>query len=61
MVYVFSPSGDVLEAHPMPVDRPTNCTFGDAELRTLYVTTIEGHLFRAYTERQGRLSYPPTG
>ncbi len=61
MVYVFSPTGDVLEAHPMPVDRPTNCTFGDAELRTLYVTTIEGHLFRAYTERQGRLSYPPTG
>ena len=61
MVYVFSPTGEVLETHPVPVDRPTNCTFGDAELRTLYVTTAEGYLFRAYTERQGRLLYPPAG
>ena len=61
MVYVFSPKGEVLEMHPVPVDRPTNCTFGDGDLRTLYVTTIGGHLFRAYTERQGRLLYPPLG
>ncbi len=61
MVYVFSPRGDVLEMHPVPVDRPTNCSFGDADLRTLYVTTVGGHLFRAYTERQGRLLYPPLG
>ena len=59
MIYVFSPSGEVLETHPVPVDRPTNCTFGDADLRTLYVTTAGGHLFRAYTERQGWLLYPP--
>ena len=61
MVYVFSPSGEVLEMHPVPAERPTNCTFGDADLRTLYVTSTEGHLFRAYTERQGRLLYPPIG
>ena len=59
MIYVFAPTGDILEKHPMPVDRPTNCTFGGADLRTLYVTTGGGHLFRADTERQGRLLYPP--
>ena len=59
MIYVFSPSGEVLEEHPVPCYKPTNCTFGDADLKTLYVTSIEGHLFRARTERQGRLLYPP--
>ena len=58
MIYVFSPSGEVLETHPTPVDRPTNCTFGGADLTDIYVTTGEGHLFRAQTERQGRLLYP---
>ena len=58
MLYVFSPSGEVLEMHPVPAERPTNCSFGDADLRTLYVTSTEGHLFRVYTERQGRLLYP---
>lgn len=58
MIYVFAPNGRVLETHPVPCKRPTNCTFGDADLRTLYVTSIEGHLLRARTERQGRLHYP---
>ena len=58
MVYVFSPSGEVLEQHPVPEDRPTNCTFGDSDLTTLYVTTGGGHVFQARTERQGRLLYP---
>ncbi len=58
LIYVFSPSGEVLETHPLEVDRPTNCTFAEADLKTLYVTTIEGHLFRTRTERQGRLLYP---
>ena len=31
MVYVFSPAGEVLEAHPVPEDRPTNCSFGGPE------------------------------
>ena len=59
MLYVFAPNGRVLATHPLPCQRPTNCTFGDADLRTLYVTSIEGHLLRARTERQGLLHYPP--
>ena len=58
MIYVFSPSGEVIEQHPVPVDRPTNCTFGDDDLKTLYVTTSEGYILRARTERRGRLHYP---
>jgi gluconolactonase len=59
MIYVFAPNGRVLETHPVPCDRPTNCTFGDSDLRTLYVTSIAGHLIRARTDRQGLLHYPP--
>ncbi|MBI4639685.1 MAG: SMP-30/gluconolactonase/LRE family protein [Candidatus Tectomicrobia bacterium] len=58
MIYVFAPSGRVLETHPVPADRPTNCTFGGEDLGTLYVTTGGGHLFRARTERQGWLLFP---
>jgi gluconolactonase len=53
-IYVFSPSGEVLERHPVAAQRPTNCAFGDDDLTSLYVTTTEGHLFRAKTDRQGR-------
>ena len=53
-IYVFSPTGDVLERHTVPANRPTNCAFGDQDLRTLCVTSTEGHLFRVQTERQGR-------
>ena len=62
MSYVFAPSGRVVETHPMPpeVDMPTNCTFGDADLRTLYMTDLEGHLYRVRnTGRQGWLIWPP--
>jgi gluconolactonase len=54
LIYVFSPGGEVLETHPVPCRRPTNCAFGGEDLRTLYVTTIEGFLFRARTDRVGR-------
>lgn len=57
-IYVFSPEGEVLERHPVPAKRPTNCTFAGKDLSTLYVTSTEGHLFRAETERKGRLLYP---
>ncbi len=60
MIYVFAPSGKVLEQHPVPCLRPTNCTFTGPDLSTLYVTSTEGHLFRARTERRGFLLYPPT-
>lgn len=58
MIYVFAPNGRVLETHPVPCNRPTNCTFGGDDLRTLYVTSIEGHLLRTQTDRQGLLHYP---
>jgi gluconolactonase len=61
MIYVFSPTGKVLERHPLACKRPTNCAFGDGDLKTLYVTTTEGHLFRARTGRRGRKMYPEGG
>ena len=57
MIYVFAPNGRVLETHPVPVDMPTNCTWGDADLQSLYVTA-SGCLFRARTERKGHLIFP---
>jgi len=58
MIYIFAPNGRVLETHPVPFDRPTNCTWGGPELDTLYVTTGTGHLLRARTGRRGYLVYP---
>lgn len=58
-VAVFTPDGTVLEEHPVPAGRPTNCTFGGPSLDDLYVTTISGHLFRVRdTGRQGALQPP---
>jgi gluconolactonase len=59
MIYVFSPSGNVLAMHPVPCRRPTNCAFGGDRLSTLYVTTIEGYLLRTETEHTGRALWPP--
>ncbi|MEZ5402912.1 MAG: SMP-30/gluconolactonase/LRE family protein [Bryobacteraceae bacterium] len=57
-IYVFSPSGEVLERHPVECKRPTNCCFAGADLTELYVTSTEGHLFRARTERRGLAMFP---
>jgi len=58
-IYVFSPDGEVLDRHAVPANRPTNCAFGDDDLTTLYVTTTEGHLFGARTDRQGLRTVGP--
>jgi len=58
MIYVFSPTGRVLETHRVPALRPTNCCFGGPDRTTLYVTTAEGHFFRAETDRVGWAIYP---
>ena len=58
LIYVFSPSGEVLETHGVPEDRPTNCSFGGPDLSTLFVTTGGGHVFQASTDHRGRLHYP---
>lgn len=53
MIYVFETSGRVVETHPLPANRPTNCIFGGPDLSTLYVTSTDGHLLKAETDRQG--------
>jgi len=58
MITVFSPTGRVLETHPVPAIRPTNCCFGGPDLTTLFVTTTQGHFFRAETGRVGWSMYP---
>ena len=58
MIYVFSPTGRVLETHPIACTRPTNCCFGGRDMTTLYVTSTDGHLYRAETDRVGWGIYP---
>ena len=38
-VYVLSPAGALLEFLPIPEDVVTNCTFGDPDGRTLFITS----------------------
>jgi gluconolactonase len=58
-IAVFAPDGRVIEEHRLPEGAPTNCVFGGAELTDLYVTTLEGHLYRVPdTGRTGALSPP---
>jgi gluconolactonase len=49
LVYVFSPSGPMIEKHSLPADTPMRCAFGDADLGSLYVTTGTGELYRSKT------------
>lgn len=59
LIYVFSPSGAVLETHHFPTDLPMRCAFGDSDLGSLYVTTGEGHLYRSKaTGRSGFCRWP---
>lgn len=37
-VHVFSPAGKLLQFIPIPEDTITNCAFGGADMKTLYVT-----------------------
>lgn len=40
----YEPDGVVAHHVPLPVSRPTSCTFGGPDLTTLYVTTASGSL-----------------
>jgi sugar lactone lactonase YvrE len=53
LLSIFSPTGRVLETHPMPALRPTNCCFGGPDMTTLFVTTTQGHFCRVETDRVG--------
>ena len=58
-ITVFAIDGAVLEEHLLPVGSPTNCVFGGQDLTDLYVTTLEGHLYRVRdTGRTGVLKAP---
>ena len=48
LVYVFAPTGAVLESHAAPGNLPMRCAFGDADLGSLYLTDGDGCLYRAH-------------
>ena len=58
MLYVFSASGRVLETHPIGCNRPTNVCFGGPDMTTVFVTSTNGHLYKAETDRVGWAMYP---
>ena len=58
MLYVFSPTGRVIETHPVAATRPTNVCFGGPDLTDVYVTSTDGHFFHAKTDRVGWAIYP---
>jgi sugar lactone lactonase YvrE len=40
-IWIWNPAGDLLHKIPCPT-RPINCTFGDADLKSLYITGFGG-------------------
>lgn len=52
-IYVFSPAGELLEFVRIPRDETTNCAFGGADGKTLYVTA-GGSLWSIRTKVAGR-------
>ena len=58
MLYVFAPNGRVLETHPVVANRPTNVCFGGSDMTTVFVTSTDGHFFKAPTNRVGWAMYP---
>ncbi|MGL4551566.1 MAG: SMP-30/gluconolactonase/LRE family protein [Gemmataceae bacterium] len=56
-IYVLSPEGKRLAFLPVPTDEVTNCAFGGADRRTLYVTG-GGVLYSVRTATPGRVVYP---
>jgi gluconolactonase len=53
LIYVFAPSGAVIETHGFPTDRPNKCCFGGDALGLLFVTTGSGQLYQVKTDRRG--------
>jgi len=71
----YDPEGRVERVIPLPVQRPTSCTFGGAELNQLYITSawtglhevdrreqpLAGNLLRIQTEITGQVENMYTG
>ncbi len=55
-IYVFSPEGKLLTFLNVPRDEVTNCAFGGADLRTLYITG-GGTLYSIRTTTPGRVLF----
>jgi gluconolactonase len=55
-VYIFSPAGKQLGFLPTP-ETATNCTFGDKDLKTLYVTAGKS-VYKVRLNATGFLAYP---
>ena len=56
-VYVFSPEGKLLEHIDVPEDMVTNCCFGGADLKTLYITAGKT-LWKVRCKSPGRVVWP---
>lgn len=56
-VYLFAPDGKQLGFIPTP-ETATNCTFGDKDLRTLYITAGTS-VYKIRLNATGYLVYPP--
>lgn len=56
-IYVLSPEGKLLSFLPVPTDEVTNCAFGGADRKTLYITG-GGTLYSIRTTTPGRLVWP---
>lgn len=59
----YAPNGEIDRIVPVPVDHPSSCAFGGADLGTLYVTTARWLLDAAALARQpwagGLLAFEP--
>jgi gluconolactonase len=56
-IYVLNPAGKLLAFLPVPTDEVTNCAFGGADRKTLYITA-GGTLYSIRTTTAGRLVWP---
>lgn len=56
-VWIWSPTGELLEKIETP-ERPINCTFGDSDMRSLYITGFSG-LHRIRMNAYGVPQNPP--
>jgi gluconolactonase len=57
-IYVFTPAGKQLDFIAIPEDTVTNLTFGDQDLKTLYITAGKT-LFRIRMNVPGYVLWPP--
>ena len=56
-VYVLSPIGELIDFVAIPVDEVTNCAFGGADWKTLFITA-GGELWSIPTTSPGWVPYP---